>query len=380
MATFTLFDRLPTTGLRRDANGNAVGVARAARTGIQIYHGRNFGMTGADADKEIRVYRPEDEVFNLAAMRSFAGVPVTIEHPHDLVTTENWKDHAKGETASDEIVRDGETVKVPFLLRDAKAIAAVEDGKHEISMGYTAEIDFTAGQTSSGEQYDAIQRSLRMNHLAIVDSARGGSSLRIEDNEEPKKMPKNILVDGLTVEVNDAAEVAINKLLGERADLQTKLTDAGTALGVEKANVATKDGELAALKVQLDEAKSPANLAAASASRQAVVDKAKALVKDFKDEGKDEATIKAEVVAAKLGDAFAAIKDNADAIGGAFAALQAPTGTTTASSPSAAALAAAVLADSADDGVDLVKLRDASLAARDQYLRTGKEPAADAAV
>ena len=37
----------------------------------------------------------------------------------------------------------------------------------------------------SGEEYDAIQTNLHMNHLALVDKARGGDKLRIGDQGNP---------------------------------------------------------------------------------------------------------------------------------------------------------------------------------------------------
>ena len=64
-------------------------------------------------------------------------------------------------------------------------------------MGYTMDLDTTAGVTPSGEQYDAVQRKLRMNHLALVPRARGGSNLRMGDKTNVEG--HNMTEDKLTI-------------------------------------------------------------------------------------------------------------------------------------------------------------------------------------
>lgn len=321
-------DRLPLTGLQRDSAGNVIGVARAARTGIQVYAGYELGRPEL---RQVRVYRPEEEVFAVDSMRTFAGAPLTIEHPRGLVTPETWKDVAVGETASDDIVRDGDVVKVPFILRDAGGIKAIEDGKHEVSMGYTAMLDFTAGQTPGGEAYDAVQRNIRINHLAIVDKARGGPTLRIGDTapEKTKVETRTIMVDGLSVTTTDAGAQAIEKLTRERDEARQSVADANTKLGEQVAAVSTKDGEIVTLKAQLADAQSPDKLNAAAQARATLMADAKRVNPKIEIGSKSDAEIRKEVVAAKLGDAAAALDDNG--ITGAFAALvaAAPKGNTT---------------------------------------------------
>lgn len=364
MTTFALMDRTPVSGLRRDANGNLVGVARAARTGIQLYAGFEVGLP----DKAtVRVYRPEEEVFNRDAMRSFAGTPVTIDHPPVMVDTTNWKDYAKGEAASDDIVRDGEIVKVPFIIRDATAIASALDEKHEVSMGYSCELEFTAGQTPAGEAYDAIQRNIRINHLAIVDSARGGHTLRIGDGEPKKEVKmKTILVDGLQVEVTDAAEAAIVKLQGVIATSATALDTANAAVAAANAAKSEADGKVAALTSQLADATNPANLQAAASARADLVAKATKLVPGVTIDGKTDDEIRKAVVDAKLGATAATL--DAVGINGAFAALTA--GVTAAPARADPIVDAIVRHDivTTDSVVDLAKARDAAMQARLDHL------------
>jgi hypothetical protein len=166
--------------VRYTDKGYLTAMPRVARTGIQLYYGSELGLTGADAKKVMKVYRSPDEVFSSDAMHSFSHLPYTDDHPPVQVDASNWKEYATGQSGS-EVVRDGEFIRVPMVLMDAKAVQKFKDGKVEISMGYDCEIDFAAGTTPDGQAYDAMQKKPRGNHYAVVDAARGGSKLRIGD-------------------------------------------------------------------------------------------------------------------------------------------------------------------------------------------------------
>jgi hypothetical protein len=338
--------------------------------GIQMYAGYEVDRPEM---RQVRVYRPESEVFHRDSMRTFAGLPIVMDHSTGWVTPENWRDHAVGETSSDDIVRDGETVKVPFMVRDANAIAQIEAGKAEISMGYAAELDWTAGQTPGGEPYDAVQRTLRMNSLSVVDHARGGPALRIGDSEPEKKTmtTKTVLVDGLSVETTDAGETAIVKLLGERDAARADAAKAQTTIGEHVAAIAAKDGELVALKAQLADAQSPDKLAAAATARAKLCEDAKRIIPTLVTDGKADDVIRREVVDAKLGDAGKALEDG-PAVAGAFSALAAAApakGTPARSDP----VASAIVDGNATDVGDLRAARDKARQGRLDYLH-GKRP------
>src|SRR5699024_9598617 len=148
--------------------------------------------------------------FSPEAMHSFAHRPLTNDHPPEEVTADNWSKYAKGYTG-DKIARDGDYIRVPLLMTDADTIKDAEGGKREMSVGYSAEIDWTPGTTPSGLHYDAIQRKIRANHVALVQNGRAGHGARIGDSGSPpntattkegRKMADNrtVVVDGLTVE------------------------------------------------------------------------------------------------------------------------------------------------------------------------------------
>jgi len=189
----TLCDTLDaSTTARICADGSLVAEVRGARTGIQLYSKSDTGAPADFAGDSVRVYRPAEEVFSRDSLASFAAAPVTINHPSEMVDASNWKRHGVGEINGD-IARDGEFVRVPLIVRDAAAVEKVRTTHKQLSMGYTCTLDWTPGTTPSGEAYDAVQREIRINHIAAVPAARGGPELKISD----ERTPLHLLTDGI---------------------------------------------------------------------------------------------------------------------------------------------------------------------------------------
>jgi hypothetical protein len=310
---------------RKTADGYLVGQVRCARTGCQDYHARELGLLG---DGVVTVYRPESAVFDKASLATYAGKPVTLGHPPEMVTADSWKAYAVGDVGT-EIARDGDFVSVPYKVMDAAAVAAIMADAREVSMGYTTPVEMVDGVAPCGTKYQAVQTGpIVINHLAIVPKARGGSELRIGDNagswgaspvtdadNKGGVMPENlrkIMVDGLQVEVTDAAAVAIEKLQGKIADMDAAATEARAKAEAEKAaqekELAAKDAAIAALEAgKLTDAAIDARVTA----RADLIGKAVAIAKDVATTGLTDAAIRKAVVVAKLGDAAVSGKSDA---------------------------------------------------------------------
>ena len=152
--------------------------ARIARVGVQTYRGYEVGLP----DRErVTLYRPPEEVFSRDSMRSHANKPITLTHPRRMVDKTTWGKVAKG-FSGNEVVRDGEFVRIPLMLTDSAAIDAYENGgARELSVGYVTDIAWEPGATPDGQPYDGVQRDIRTNHIALVPVARGGSNLTFGD-------------------------------------------------------------------------------------------------------------------------------------------------------------------------------------------------------
>ncbi|NTS31278.1 DUF2213 domain-containing protein [Phyllobacterium sp. BT25] len=321
-------DAVTVAGTRRRDDGYLVADARIARTGIQTYLGSEVGKPAMPL---VRVYRPGSEVFSDETLKSAAHRPVTNDHPSELVTSKTWKDVAVGQTG-DEIAGEGIFIRVPLMVSDETAINDIEGGKQELSAGYTCDLDFTAGTTPSGEAYDAIQKNIRINHVAIVQRGRAGKQVRIGDgahawgitpitsDEETKgnrsMTTRTITVDGLSVELADKDAQIVQRTID---NLNKQITDAHSAQAKADSDhaklVADKDAQLAKKDAEIDDLKGKVLDAAALdkrvQDRADLITTAKAIAKDVKTDGLTDAAIRKAVVAAKLGDE--AVKDKAEA-------------------------------------------------------------------
>ncbi|MGF6394280.1 DUF2213 domain-containing protein [Pseudomonas plecoglossicida] len=213
---------------------------RVARTGIQEYLARELGLDG-DPNRIVRVYRPEEEVFSDASLRTYDGATVTNDHPKDLVTSKNYKSVSVGEVRGAGR-RDGNFVVCDLIIKDQKTIDDINSGKCELSAGYTAEYIEGAGVTPgfivdgvemAGEPYDYIQRNIIINHQAVVTRARAGGNARVFDhNPGGNTMPVLITTDsGRSVDVADPANAQLvadsfDRLLKRATDAEAKVGQA----------------------------------------------------------------------------------------------------------------------------------------------------------
>lgn len=314
---------------RRTADGYLIATAKCVRTGIQIYTGDEVGKPEM---AQVCVYRSADQVFAQDSLQSFSHAPITVNHPTVAVTADNWKELAVGEVST-AAKQDGVWVSLPLIFKDASAIASLESGKRELSAGYVCELDFTPGITADGHAYDAQQRSIKINHLALVDRARAGSQARIGDGVEtwgaspiqdatPEKEPlmtlKTVTVDGIPIEVTDQGATVIATLQQRIADAAKTAADTATStaaiIAAKEKDIATKDAEIDALKAKVVDG---AALDKLVADRAALCSVASKIAPTVKLDGLADADIKKAVVTAKLGDAAVAGK-SADYVNARF--------------------------------------------------------------
>ena len=191
-----------------------------------------------------RELRHPDEVFNPDSLETLKQVPVTLGHPSDqgLVTPANSKSVTVG-NAGENPVRNDSFLEMNLLVTDAEAISALESGTNQISPGYYTRLDFKSG-SYNGEQYDAIQRNIRYNHLAIVQHGRAGPDVRLhldsaavgvsEQPKQEKTMEENPQATPAKVEVKqDSIEVKL---------LQKELDQANAQIDVLKQQLETEKG------------------------------------------------------------------------------------------------------------------------------------------
>jgi hypothetical protein len=147
-----------------------------ARTGPQLYSDQEIPIKG-DATGRIIIDRLPEDVFRPATLASLQGKAVTLDHPDDDVTPENFKGLLVGAVINP---RRGERVLDNLLLGDLiiydpEAIKAIRNKEvREVSVGYKADYEETG--MARGRQ-----RNITCNHLALVRDGRCGAVCRIGD-------------------------------------------------------------------------------------------------------------------------------------------------------------------------------------------------------
>lgn len=234
-----------------------------------------------------RELRHPDEVFNPDSIRSLGMIPVTDDHPPVELTAENTKMYMVGYT-SEQVKRDGDYLGLSLTVTEKPVIQkVVSKQKSELSCGYMCDVFLESG-VYKGEAYDAVQRNIRYNHLAIVKEGRAGPLARIKmdskaavlvegDNlkseQEKKSSTQNsedqlnlgsqstqdeskkgvltmakIKIDGVEYEVADGVAVAITAKLQKIDELE------GT-LKAEKSEKEKLQGKCDALEAESKKAK-----------------------------------------------------------------------------------------------------------------------------
>lgn len=159
--------------------------AKISRTGLQTYNAEDILPAGEGL---CTLYRSQEEVFDLASIKSFNEKPVTNDHPSETVGVRNYAEIAKGTSLSDTHV-SGKFLETTLLITDLTLIDDIREGKMAISCGYSSKVVMQEG-IHDGIPYDGVQTEILGNHIAVVVKGRAGSDCRIADTANPLILPK----------------------------------------------------------------------------------------------------------------------------------------------------------------------------------------------
>lgn len=227
----------------------------AARTGVYQYVSTELDLPGPA--RIVNVYKPAEELFDPESMATYVDKDVTNDHPDDLVDSTTFKDVSVGHVRG--VEREGDHLIVDMIIKDQSAIDDIESGKAELSPGYTAEYVEEAGTAPDGKAYEYTQRTIKNNHMAVVDAARAGKVARIFDHK-PKGIPpmatrkvfldskksRSVILDEETATVVEDAVSSLMKTLDEANERADK-AEAAKDEAEEKADEAKKSTSDAAI-------------------------------------------------------------------------------------------------------------------------------------
>ncbi len=152
------------------------------KIGVFPYLGRQISPE-LEPDRIYQVLRPEEELTRPETLESLKLIPLINDHT--MIGTQ------AGMKPAEEVGVEGTTgtnVKVSgrLLTNDLKCYTEnikelISSGKKDLSMGYRCRYELTEGEFE-GQHYDAIQRDIIFNHIALVDEGRMGSDVRVMDS------------------------------------------------------------------------------------------------------------------------------------------------------------------------------------------------------
>ena len=150
-----------------------------SQVGVYPYSGAQLGRTD-QPDKIFQVYRPSEELSDPDTMDSFRLVPVIDEHVMLGEGATPAEDKGVHGVIGDKVTFVGDTLRANVKIFSKTLAQKIKAGKTQLSLGYRAVYDFTPG-VYKGQAYDAVQRKLRGNHIALVENGRMGPGVRVLD-------------------------------------------------------------------------------------------------------------------------------------------------------------------------------------------------------
>lgn len=307
------------SGAVTDADGFLRDSPIVARTGIYIYQ---------QPDGTIRrEYRPPEEVFDTDSEASFVGKPIVVGHPASgIVNSDTAQDLAIGTILSSGYPKDETNIACDIVIHNPSAIGE----KRGLSLGYRVDVEETPGTTPDGQQYDAIQRNIRINHLAVVDRGRAGAKARLnldgDEIIEGVETKMKIKIDSVDFEVDEKIANYVNSLQNKEENARVKLDTANTELkSVKEQNTALKadaddkkakldamTAERDGLKAKVDAAdaekekavKEAVEAVKADMQERAELEETAKIAKVEKTDGLTNAELKAGIVKAAFGEKF----------------------------------------------------------------------------
>lgn len=153
-----------------------------SKVGVFPYSGAQISPE-LEPDRIYQVYRPEDELSDPETIESFKLIPWTDEHAmlgsEDDGLTGAERKGVHGVIGEEVYFEDG-YLKGNLKIFSNKLAELIDSGKKELSIGYRCLYDITSG-VYNGVRYDAIQRQIRGNHVALVEEGRSGHDVAVLD-------------------------------------------------------------------------------------------------------------------------------------------------------------------------------------------------------
>lgn len=153
-----------------------------SKTGVYDYLGSNISPD-LIPDKIYKVWRPESELSSEDTIESFRLKPWIIQHKMLGDELDPEDDSEVSGVIGEDVYFDNGVLYANIKAFSKRLRNLIKKGIKELSCGYFCDWIIEPGTTQDGESYDVIQRNIRGNHLALVDSGRMGSDVAVLDRK-----------------------------------------------------------------------------------------------------------------------------------------------------------------------------------------------------
>lgn len=341
----TRYDTAPISQLTTDAQTGYLHAANVpiARVGV-------FPYLKMDGSIDMEAKLPQ-ELLSDTTVESANNKAITNDHPKELVTSSNSEKYLKGFTADNAHVQNN-TLRVDMTITDGDLINAINNGKQELSIGFQTDVVPAKGEYQ-GTAYDAVQKNIQINHVAVVKRGRAGHNVRITGDSAEMIIDKDkkgnsmeltkVRLDGSDVKVdpNDADKVSQANSNSDSkdkkiADLEAQIKDLKAKLAKATGKADKSSKESASNKQEADKAKAKADVLDKKLAnyekkydgdafdkkvqdRFDLVEAVKPLVGDSYDfKGKTDKDLKIAAIKKVLGDSFDGKDKSTDSINAYF--------------------------------------------------------------
>lgn len=301
------YDKVELFNVKKNDNGFLTYEFIAAQTGVFPYFDYETGEIVYELKHPDDLLKPE-------VVEQLNNLPITDEHPIELVTPDNAREYVKGWTHNEAKSVDNKLANKGTVF-DSSLIANIVTGnKKECSLGFVCDIVEESG-IYNGQKYDRRQTNFRFNHLAMVPKGRCGPecSAKLDSKEDfaaqirydqvdyfknkKRKDGKDMAViklDGVEYEVDEKVKARLDELEKKNEDLTKKV-------GQLEGKLDGKEDEIKKLKKDNEKLKnnqlSTEKLDEAIEKRLELIEDAKTILGDEYDfKGKSERDIKIDCI------------------------------------------------------------------------------------
>lgn len=228
-----------------------------SKEGVFEYSGAQIGLTGDDANRIFKVYRPASELADPECIESFKLLPFVDEHAmlgsEELGLTPAERKGVQG-FIGEQVHFDPPYLRGNIKILSESAKRLINEGKRELSPGYRCVYELTPG-VFEGQNYDAVQRRIRGNHLALVQEGRTGPDVAVLDKmtftidakELAAMADENTAAGGSELDQIKSLIEQLKPLIASQAEAQAMLAELGLGGMKEEEKVEIEDEEVEAV-------------------------------------------------------------------------------------------------------------------------------------